>query len=108
VELIGNIRFAERNALDPLPFQSALWYRLSYPVAILAILLAALPFAFSNLRSGGAGKRLFIGMLIGVAFFFLQRTSANLFETYRWALWAGYLAPPLVMALFGLWLLRRV
>jgi len=39
---------------------------------VLALCLAAIPFAFGSLRSGGAGKRLFMGIMFALAFWLLQ------------------------------------
>lgn len=106
-ELRDSIAFARANRLDALPFESALWYRLTVPLSTLALVFAAIPFAFGPLRSGGAGKQIFIGMLVGLAFFFAQRTAANLFETYRWSMALAYLLPPTFLLVLG-WLgLRR-
>jgi lipopolysaccharide export system permease protein len=106
-ELLDSIAFARANRLDALPFESALWYRLTLPLATLALVFAAIPFAFGALRSGGAGKQIFLGIVLALVFFFAQRTLANMFETYRWEMAVAYLLPPLLLVLGG-WLgLRR-
>lgn len=106
-ELLDSLRFARANALDTMPFESALWYRISMPISALALVLSALPFAFASLRSGGLGRRVFIGMVLALSFFFLQRTLGNLFETYRWNMAVAFLLPPLLIGSWGLWRLRR-
>lgn len=106
-ELRDSIAFARANRLDALPFESALWFRLSVPLATLALVFVAIPFAFGPLRSGGMGKQIFLGMVLGLGFYFAQRTAANLFETYRWSMAVAYLLPPLLLIGLG-WLgLRR-
>lgn len=106
-ELRASIAYARANQLSDQVLVSALWYRISFPLNVLSLALLALPFAFGNLRSGGFGKRVFLGMLLGLGFFFVQRTVANLFETLDWNLAVGYLLPPLAIGALGVWLLRR-
>lgn len=107
-DLAETIRYAKVNRLDSLSFESAYWYRLCYPLLVLALAFAATPFAFGSLRSGGTGKRLMLGMSLGVGFFFLHRTLINLAETERSGLLLVNLGPILLLFLWGVWRLRRV
>ena len=61
-ELRRNIDYLQRNDLDSKAFENAYWGRWFYPVNVAVLCLAALPFAFGSLRSGGFGKRLFIAI----------------------------------------------
>lgn len=106
-ELREHIGYLERNRLDAQQFRSAFWARVFYPLGILATALLAMPFAFSALRSGGFGKRLFVGLVISIAFYYLQSAFVNMVELADGPLPIGYLTPPL-LALVGAWLwLRR-
>ena len=67
-------------------------------VAVLC--LSALPFAFGSLRSGGFGKRLFIAIVIGVAYLLAQRLVVSLSDVYRFDARVAYTLPPI--ALLGL------
>ena len=55
----------------------AYWGRLFWPFNVLVLVVCALPFAFGALRSGGIGKRIFIGMVLAIAWNFLQRSLVN-------------------------------
>ncbi|HSM10408.1 MAG TPA: LPS export ABC transporter permease LptG, partial [Lysobacter sp.] len=59
-ELHRAIQYRKRNALDAGEYEEHYWGRWFYPLNVLALCLAAIPFAFGTLRSGGLGKRLFI------------------------------------------------
>jgi lipopolysaccharide export system permease protein len=96
----------ERNGLDPGPFESAYWARVFYPVNVLLLCLAAMPFAFGALRSGGFGKRLFLGIVFGIGFFTLQTVVVNLSEVYRIDLRIGNALPPLLVVFLS-WLYFR-
>ncbi|HTY51425.1 MAG TPA: LPS export ABC transporter permease LptG [Steroidobacteraceae bacterium] len=67
------IRYYRANALDPKPYVFAFWSRIARTTAIAFAVLLAIPFVLGPLRSAGNGARLLIGLLLGLAFFFLQR-----------------------------------
>jgi lipopolysaccharide export system permease protein len=96
-ELRTNIDYLKRNRLDAVKFESAYWSHWFYPFNVIVLCLATLPFAFGSLRSGGFGKRLFIGILIGIGALLLQRVSVDLADVYRYDLRLGYLFPPLLI-----------
>ncbi len=102
-ELRNSLDYLERNALDSGEFAAAYWARIFYPFSTLALCLAALPFAFGTLRSGGFGKRLFVGIVLGVGMFTAQTLSVNLAQVYHLDLRLAYALPPLLVML-GSWL----
>lgn len=108
-QLGATIEHMRRSGIDPGPYLVAYWERWFYPVKALALCLAAMPFAFGQLRSGGFGKRLFAGIVFGLSFFLLERLAVNLASVYRIDLRLAYLLPPLLV-LATSWLLfhRRV
>jgi lipopolysaccharide export system permease protein len=106
-ELRGSIAYFKRNALDASEFESIYWGRWFYPLNVLALCLAAVPFAFGLLRSGGAGKRLFLGIVFALGFYMLQKLSTNLAGVYRFDYRLAYLLPPAVMLAVSAMLFRR-
>ena len=71
--LWGLIRHLRENSLDSSEQEFAFWSRIARTSAILFAALLAVPFVFGSLRAAGAGARTLLGVLIGVAFFFIQR-----------------------------------
>jgi lipopolysaccharide export system permease protein len=106
-DLLETIRYARINQLDALAFESAFWFRVFYPLVALTLAFAATPFAFGNLRSGGLGQRLLLGMALGIGFYFGQRTLINLAETNREGLFLVNAVPPLLLVMVTIWALRR-
>ncbi len=106
-DLLETIRYARINQLDALAFESAFWFRVFYPLVALTLAFAATPFAFGNLRGGGLGQRLLLGMALGIGFFFGQRTLINLAETNRDGLILVNAGPPLLLVMVTIWALRR-
>ena len=68
--LIGYYR---ANSLDDREYVFAFWSRISRTVAIAFTVLLAIPFVLGSLRSAGTGARMLMGLLLGMAFFVLQR-----------------------------------
>lgn len=101
-ELQRNIEYLERNGLDAKAFENVYWGRWFYPLNVAVLCLAALPFAFGSLRSGGFGKRLFIAIVIGVGYLLAQRLVVSLSDVYDFDARLAYLLPP-VLLLGGCW-----
>jgi lipopolysaccharide export system permease protein len=106
-ELRRNIDYMHRNKVDASEYENAYWERWIYPLNVLALCLAALPFAFGQLRSGGFGKRLFAGIVCGMTYFLLQRLAQNLATIYHLPLWEAHITPPLLILLVSRWYFRR-
>jgi len=67
------IGYDRANALDPSAYVFAFWSRIARTIAIVFAVLLAIPFVLGLLRSSGAGSRMAVGLLIGIALFLLQR-----------------------------------
>ena len=107
--LARNIDYMRGNGVDAFDYQSAYWARWFYPLNVLALCLAAMPFAFGQLRQGGFGKRLFIGIVCGLVYFVLQKLATDLSSIYRFPVWLAQVVPPLlVLAASRLYFRRRV
>lgn len=81
--LLRMIRHLEANGLDARQATYSLWSRIARTVAVVTAVLLALPFVFGSLRGAGAGARTTLGLVIGIAFFLLQRmleSGAVLFD----------------------------
>src|SRR3546814_8469893 len=82
-DLRSGINYRKRNGLDASELEEHYWGRWFYPLNVLALCLAAIPFAFGTLRSGGAGKRLFSGIVFATAFWSRQLQFLKLVGGYR-------------------------
>jgi lipopolysaccharide export system permease protein len=82
-DLRSYIAHLKRNDLDSAPFEIALWSRLARVVALVLVVMLALPFSMGTMRSSGQGARAVIGILIGAGFVLLSQTlesSGQLFD----------------------------
>ena len=92
--LYDNIRVLGNNAQKTSRFEIAFWNKVFYPLAVLVMMVLALPFAHFQRRQGGVGFRIFAGTMIGLSFVLLGRLFSNLGVLNDW--------PPLFSAVFPL------
>ena len=106
-ELRSSIAYRKRNSLEAGDFEEIYWGRWFYPINVLALCLAAVPFAFGSLRSGGYGKRLFIGIVFALGFYVLQRAFGQMASVFRFDYRIAYILPPVIMLVVSFLLFRR-
>ncbi|RUL71476.1 LPS export ABC transporter permease LptG [Dyella choica] len=82
------ITYKQKNGENARPYEMPFWGRVMYPINSLVLVLCVMPFAFGALRSGGLGKRIFIGIIIALCWHFAQVAIVNFSTVYG--------APPLV------------
>lgn len=106
-ELRDGIDYRHRNGLEAADYEEHYWGRWFYPINVLALCLAAIPFAFGNLRSGGAGKRLFLGIVFALGFLVLQMMAQRMAAAFRVPYPLAYASPIVLMLGLSAWLFGR-
>ncbi len=76
-ELLSYIDYLNRNSLDATKYETEFWFRVARTSTVLIMPILALAFVFGSLRTGGAGGRLMIGVVIGLAYYLASETLAN-------------------------------
>jgi len=71
-------------------YEIALWSKFVYPLAVLVMMLLALPFAMLQRREGGIGVKVVAGIMLGLTFHLLSRLFAHTGQLNDW--------PPVVAA----------
>lgn len=84
------------------------WQRIFQPLAMLVMMMLAIPFVFVSVRSGTIGVRVLIGVILGMGFYLLSQLLGQSSIVYRVPAWVGAFLPILVFFIFGVWLLRRI
>jgi lipopolysaccharide export system permease protein len=107
-DLARYVRYLKDNRLESEPYEVAFWQRFSMPASTWVMLLLALPFLFGSQREGGAGRRLFIGLLLGVGFAIVMRVLTHMGMVYGLPPWLSASAPLWLFLGVALVLLRRV
>jgi lipopolysaccharide export system permease protein len=76
-DLKAYVEHLRRNSLDSSRFEVALWSRVARFVAIMLVIVLALPFSLGPMRSTGQGARSVLGILIGAGFVFVSQALEN-------------------------------
>lgn len=101
-------QYFDSEGLDSSNYYLAFWKKLLQPLATLSLVLLAVSFVFGPLREATMGFRVFVAIAIGLTFTIIQRTLGPATILYGISPFLAVLAPILVSALLGLFLLRRV
>jgi len=106
-DLGQNIAVLDRSEQDASAFREAWWARVFYPFDLLVLVFCAMPFAFGTLRSGGLSKRLFIGIVLTLGFYLLQRAIVSIGAVYGLHPAFANLIPPLILIALAIGYFRR-
>lgn len=66
-------------------YEIAMWNKLMYPLAVLVMMLLALPFSAYQRREGGISGKIFVGIVLGLSFHFVGRLFANVGALNEWS-----------------------
>jgi lipopolysaccharide export system permease protein len=83
----------KENRQKALRYEIALWSKLTHPLAVLVMMVLALPFAHFQGRQAGVGAKIFAGIMLGILFHFLNRLFAHLGLLNDWPAFASAIAP---------------
>jgi lipopolysaccharide export system permease protein len=83
----------KENRQKALRYEIALWSKLFYPLAVLVMMVLALPFAHFQSRQAGVGAKIFAGIMLGLLFYFLNRLFAHLGLINDWPAFVSAVMP---------------
>lgn len=82
-------------------YEIAFWRKAFYPLSIFVMLALSMPFAYMSARAGGVSLKIFLGVMIGVAFFALNNLFSYLGVTSSLSPLAAAIMPTLVVLLLA-------
>lgn len=101
-------RFFESQGLESDDYFLDFWKKLLQPLSTASLVLLAVAFVFGPLRDATMGYRVFMAIMIGLGFMIVQRLVGPLTLLYGIPPVVAVLAPMALIALLGIFLLRRV
>ncbi|WP_137938253.1 LPS export ABC transporter permease LptG [Chitinivorax sp. B] len=109
-DLWNYIKHLKENKQKASRYEIALWSKLLYPMVSICMMLLALPFSQTQRRHSNVGLKLFVGIMLGLVFHFVNSLFKHLGLLYDWnpLLSAGF--PSLIVILLGagmLWYQER-
>lgn len=102
------IRHLDRNKQETRRYELAFWYKVIAPFTTAVMVVLAVPFVFAQPRSTGMGLRLFVGIMLGLSFFVLNRGFGYFNILHGLPPFLGAAVPALIFLALALVLLRRV
>ena len=106
--LAGQVAYLRANALESRAVELAFWTKLANPLSTLVMLMLSLPFAFGSRRGGGAGQKIFLGIMLGIGYVLVNRLLVQLALTNGLSPFASALLPLLLFALIAAAGIRRI
>ncbi|WP_163937897.1 LPS export ABC transporter permease LptG [Paraferrimonas sp. SM1919] len=105
--LLAYLEYLEVNKQDPSHYQLALWRKLMQPVIIAVMMLMALSFVFSPIRTSNFGARMLIGMAAGFGYFLCSEVFATASLVFQLPPILGAMAPSVFFTMLAIWLLKK-
>lgn len=106
-DLLQYSQFLERSGLDSNRYWHTFWSRIAAPFGLVVMLIMALPFAVTDGRSLSAGRRVVVGIFLGVSFYLINKVLMNTGEIYQFNPVVTVFTVPLLFLLAALWMIRR-
>ena len=92
----------KENRQKALRYEIALWTKLTYPLAVVVMIVLALPFAYLQGRQAGVGAKIFAGIMLGIGFHFLNRLFSHLGLLNDWVPVVSALLPTATFSLVAM------
>lgn len=110
VNLAQFSRHLQENRQRSDQYEIALWNKLLYPIAVLVMMILALPFAYVQARSGSLSLKVFSGIMIGLLFHLVNNLFSHIGLLNTWPPILTALTPSalfLLAAIASLWWVER-
>lgn len=107
LSLYTYIDHLRENRQNSTLYELAFWNKVLQPVAVVIMMLLAIPFAIQSQRATGVGGKLMLGILIGLMFYFLNQLASHLTVLNNWPPLLSASVPLLAFLMLALSLLAR-
>jgi len=105
-ELYNYIRVMRENGQSATDYEVAFWGKLAIPLATLVMLFIAVPFVLGHQRFVSMGQRIFLGVMLGLAFYMLNRGMSYVAVVYDFNPIVSALIPASAFLAIGLYMLK--
>jgi len=105
--LYDQVRYLNENQLDSKRIELAFWTKVTSPLATLVMLMLSMPFVFASQRAGGAGQKIFIGIMLGIAYVLVNKLLTQLGLANGLSPLISSLLPLAVFLLIAIWGILR-
>ena len=107
-ELYRYIQVMRENDQSATDYEVAFWVKLATPLATLVMLFISVPFVLAHQRFVSMGQRVFLGVVLGMAFYTLSRGMSYVAVVYEFSPLLSALLPAAAFLAIGLQMMRKV
>jgi len=107
-QLSRYISHLKANKQETEDYELVYWSKMVKPLSTMVMLILAIPFVFKSSRSGGLGKSLFLGIMVGLSFFILDRAFTFFVPLFSLNPLVGALFPTMAICLLSYLMMRRI
>ncbi len=107
-QLSRYIKHLAANQQKTDPFELAFWGKLMLPLSTAVMVVLAIPFVFTNIRSGGLGRSLFIGIMLGLGFYAANKGFGYVVLANGLSPFLGATLPVICFLFLALVMMRRI
>ncbi len=110
IELMRYNNHLDENKQDASLYKIAFWKKIIFPFTIFVMMGLALPFAYLHFRSGGISLKIFVGIMIGVAFVLFNNLFSHIGLLNGWPAFLTAVFPSLLFllcAIYALWWVEK-
>ena len=90
------------------PYELVFWNKITLPIATALMVVLAIPFVFTNIRSGALGRNLFIGIMLGIGFYVFSKGLGFLVLANGISPFLGATTPVISFLLVIMFMMRRI
>ncbi len=108
IALYRYVRHLRENRQNAVQYEIALWKKIVYPLAVIVMMALALPFGYLQARAGGIGYKVFAGVMLGIAFHFLNGLFSHLGLLHTWPALVSVSIPSIAAFVLALGMLAWV
>ena len=106
-KIIKQIQFLSINKQTSSIFEVELYKRLVKPATLVAMILLAMIFIFGSNRDASLGRKIFLGVALGLSFEMISRVGGALSLSYNFSPLIGAVLPTLIIIVLAIVLLSR-
>ena len=107
-QLTRYIDHLKNNKQETSNYELAYWSKIVTPFATMVMLILAVPFVFKEARSGSLGRSLFSGIMIGLAFFIVNKAFSYFVTLFNIPPALGAILPTALVCVLSYLMIRRI
>jgi len=107
LNLVKFINYLKNNNQKVTRYEIALWEKVIHPIMPIIMIIFAIPFGFLQERSGGKYFKMFIGIIIGIAYQITNTMIRHLGLLNDWPPFLSSLVPSLIFLSIGIYLISK-